>query len=464
MARPPNIDPGGLSIPSGYVLGRVSPGTGRQELIAIADLGRAMVAQAAVPSSGAGSVPLPVSGANGGTGVVNTSKTITLGGNLVTSGAFATTLTVTADTNSTLPSGTHTLAGLDVAQTWSALQTFTATPSALFSYSLSGTGLNSAGGRIQFQNTDATADNWIRTFQAVDSTGASVGQLQWQVKDHTNHESHAVVTVRANGGGAPTERVRVTSEGFGVSANFIVTPPQADLHVGGTSATARSYRTLTDASNGSWGYMGDWGFLTNVCTYGTDANGTGTDRDMQIVTAGTAGLRMDTSQLIGIGSGVTMAATFPALKRSSTVLEHRLADDSAYGPVAASELRQYGGETGGFIARKSKTELTTIAAAATTDTTITIPAGVRVIAVSVRVTVAIPTAATFEVGINGAASRFATGVLVAANTTNVGTLGSYDDDYAAAIAVRITPNLTPANNSGRVRVTIHYDEVTPPTS
>lgn len=46
-------------------------------------------------------------GANGGTGVANTGKTITLGGNLTTSGAFATTLTETGTTNVTLPtSGT----------------------------------------------------------------------------------------------------------------------------------------------------------------------------------------------------------------------------------------------------------------------------------------------------------------------------------------------------------------------
>lgn len=50
-------------------------------------------------------------GANGGTGVANTSKTITLGGNLVTSGAFATTLTSTGTTAVTLPT-TGTLATL----------------------------------------------------------------------------------------------------------------------------------------------------------------------------------------------------------------------------------------------------------------------------------------------------------------------------------------------------------------
>ena len=48
-------------------------------------------------------ITLPVSGTEGGTGVDNTGKTITLGGNLTTSGAFPTTITTTAATNVTLP-------------------------------------------------------------------------------------------------------------------------------------------------------------------------------------------------------------------------------------------------------------------------------------------------------------------------------------------------------------------------
>ena len=52
----------------------------------------------------------------GGTGVNNESKTITLGGNLTTSGAFATTLASTANTNVTLPT-TGTLATLANAET-----------------------------------------------------------------------------------------------------------------------------------------------------------------------------------------------------------------------------------------------------------------------------------------------------------------------------------------------------------
>lgn len=50
----------------------------------------------------------------GGTGIANAAaSTITLGGPLITSGAFTTTLTATAATNSTLPAGTHSLAPLD---------------------------------------------------------------------------------------------------------------------------------------------------------------------------------------------------------------------------------------------------------------------------------------------------------------------------------------------------------------
>lgn len=52
-----------------------------------------------------------VAGANGGTGVANTGKTITLGGSLTTSGAFTTALTATANTSVTLPT-TGTLATL----------------------------------------------------------------------------------------------------------------------------------------------------------------------------------------------------------------------------------------------------------------------------------------------------------------------------------------------------------------
>lgn len=56
-----------------------------------------------------------VAGANGGTGIANTGKTITLGGNVTTSGAYALTLTLSNTTSVTLPTtGTlSTLAGTE---------------------------------------------------------------------------------------------------------------------------------------------------------------------------------------------------------------------------------------------------------------------------------------------------------------------------------------------------------------
>lgn len=58
-----------------------------------------------------------VAGQYGGTGVANTGKTITLGGNLTTSGAYAVTLTATNTTNVTLPtSGTLAIVGNPLSQ------------------------------------------------------------------------------------------------------------------------------------------------------------------------------------------------------------------------------------------------------------------------------------------------------------------------------------------------------------
>lgn len=127
-------------------------------------------------------------------------------------------------------------------------------------------------------------------------------------------------------------------------------------------------------------------------------------------------------------------------------------------------LRGYSANGGYIQPIASLTELTTIAAAATTDTTIQMPANSVVLGVSTRVVTVIPTAATFTVGDSGSAARFSTAaVSTAANSTDAGTkAGAYYN--ASALSVRITPNATPAAATGQVRVTIYYYSVTPPTS
>lgn len=117
-----------------------------------------------------------------------------------------------------------------------------------------------------------------------------------------------------------------------------------------------------------------------------------------------------------------------------------------------------------FSSVLSLTELTTIGAGASTDTTIQMPAGAIILAVPVRVTTVIPIAVTFTVGDAGSVARFSTTTIsTAANTTDTGTkAGAYYN--AGALSIRITPNASPLTTTGRVRVTIYYISVTPPTS
>jgi hypothetical protein len=105
-----------------------------------------------------------IAGQYGGTGVNNAGKTITLGGNLVTSGAYATTLVSTGTTSVTLPT-TGTLATLAGSE---ALSNKTITAS-----SFSGTTL-AASGLVTFTNT--TDAGPLGTAAVVMSGGLSVAK------------------------------------------------------------------------------------------------------------------------------------------------------------------------------------------------------------------------------------------------------------------------------------------------
>lgn len=138
----------------------------------------------------------------------------------------------------------------------------------------------------------------------------------------------------------------------------------------------------------------------------------------------------------------------------------------------ADQFNRLYGANGGYWEQGVNSELLTIAAAATTDTTGNLlPANAVIEAVVVRVTTVIPTAATFTVGDATTAARFATGVAVAADTTAVG-LSHRQPDVAAAAGpvqttaakVRITPNSSPAAATGVVRIEVFFSRFVPPTS
>lgn len=85
----------------------------------------------------------------------------------------------------------------------------------------------------------------------------------------------------------------------------------------GTNAqTFRVYNTFTAANNHERGFA-RW--ASNVFEIGTEAGGGGgTNRGMALISA---------TSMIGVGG---MTASFPALKRSTTTLQTKLADDSAF--------------------------------------------------------------------------------------------------------------------------------------
>ena len=530
MARIPNINPGGLAIPSGYVIGRISPGTGQQELISIGDLGRQMVAQAVVPPSGSGALATVATDRVLGNGSGSTASPVALSitapaAGFTVSWAIGGITLALADDLAALEAQTGTgLVARTAANTY-AQRTITGTANRIT--------VTDGGGVAAAPSIDLSTSY---VGQATITTLGTVATGTWQATkiglayggsnadlSATGGASHVVQQASAgaaftvgqlsaaalsNGttGTAGTAVVLATSPSLVTPALGVATATSLDMPsatnvlrtsvsglnftYGGTTPTVNF-----GATNGVMQTRGSNNALAPILIFGKSRGTAATpgavqasDRLMQISAYGDDGTTTGDipvesviirANVVGtVAAGIvpaaltiqTMNAAGAIAQRAQIGAEGGLSvgttTDGGAGTARATELQQISGTgtNGQFVAMKSLTQLVTIAAAATTDTTIQIPAGARVFAVSSRVTVAIPTAATFEVGINGAASRFSTGVAVAVDTTSVGTLGSVDDDYAAATAIRITPSATPATNAGRLRVTIHYLEVTPPTS
>ena len=222
---------------------------------------------------------------------------------------------------------------------------------------------------------------------------------------------------------------------------------------------------------------------SNVATLQSAKGGTGTLRDLAVIPNSTVTIQSVTGQSVNINvdagaSGATNGAALIRFKTNGGIRGYigwSTGDGGKFGVyndsgVAYVTFPNAGGASGVAVCSSNGqslgilrlTELTTIAAAANTDTTIQMPAGAIILAVSVRVTTAITCTSTFTVGDSGSATRFGSGLSKAVNTTNAGTVAPYLN--ASALSVRITPDTVPSDNTGRVRTTIYYILSTPPTS
>lgn len=140
----------------------------------------------------------------------------------------------------------------------------------------------------------------------------------------------------------------------------------------------------------------------------------------------------------------------------------------AANPLALPLILQAAVNHGEKLTIATWSELLTIAAAAFTETLLTVPPGAAILAVPVRVVTVIPTAATFTVGHPFSAARYVSAISTAAGTTDPGIKMAPDAtspiNGGAAWSIRITPNAQPAAATGQVRVTVFYYLATPPTS
>lgn len=166
-----------------------------------------------------------IAGQYGGTGVNNSGKTITLGGNLTTSGAFATTLTVTAATSLTLPTnGTVVANPISVSGTGTAVS-LTGGATTGTSLQVGGT-VNITGGASTAGTAENTGGEILITGGAANTTAGIGGSVTINGGLGASGSLGSI-----NIGTTNTEKVTVGAAGSNIAA-------PKPLVVGGTSGAS----------------------------------------------------------------------------------------------------------------------------------------------------------------------------------------------------------------------------------
>ena len=374
----------------------------------------------AAPSYGKVSLTAAVSGilpaANGGTGVAN-SNTITLGGNistagaLTTSGAFGSTFTMTGTTNVTFPtSGT-------LATTAGTVASFSAGTTGLTPNSAT-TGAVTLGGTLVVANGGTgVATLGANQVMLGNGTGAVLTSSALAFSSNTLTVGSATIF---------GDTVNTTITATGANGSLILTPTGT-----GTVQIGPSGAGLIQSDPSS--------SLTVVGTTVLNLNSTTGNTTMNL---GSSGAYVSVLDSTADASGATYAA---AIAAAPTALTNKYYVDAA---ITAAQTTDAPTEVHAIQATVS------LATNGTTNIGSLLPAGVTILSVKVKVTVA-DLAATLSVGKSGSVAAY-----MATTENDPQTIGLYmaecDVDEAGAVQVIATVAASATTSGATCKVVVTY--------
>ena len=300
----------------------------------------------------------------GGTGVSNTG-TITLGGNLVTTGAFNTTFAQAATTTVTLPATSATMARTDAAQTFTGVQSMTSpaittsitTPSTTFALvNSTATTVNFAGAGTTVTIGASTGTCTINNATVLVSGNITFPSTAKNIGDTTNfaNKIYSNEYIFRDDNGFKFSKSSATIAAIYTAANLYT---NAVLGLGDTGTTGVK---LSKVSDGVLQLAGQTLAFSRICLGGSTSSFAGIQCS---TTAITFGLADGTA-----GGSVTCSGTLAVT--GATTLTGNLTSNGAYisTPQALSG-------NGAVAAVNLTTEVTTIANTGTANTTTTLAAG-----------------------------------------------------------------------------------------